>query len=68
MLNLLCIVQPQSWKYTVKYVCSELLENPTSIVADMFNTLADIFGGNLLNKNYLLAIIFIWLVNDYKIT
>ena len=39
------------WKSTVKYICSKLLENPTSTVADTVNTLGGIFRENLLNKN-----------------
>ena len=37
-------LRSQSWKYTVKYLCSEHLENPTSTVANIFNSLGGIFG------------------------
>ena len=62
---LVCTVQPQSWKYTVKYLCSEFLENSMSSVAKIFNSLGGIFGGSFYTKIDLLAIIFILLVYDY---
>ena len=60
-----CSVQPQSWKYTVKNENSELLENPASTAARIFNTLEGIFGENFSTKVDFLAIILILLVYDY---
>ena len=45
-----------------KYACSKFLENPTSNVAEMFNTSGGIFGV-VFKKIDLLAIIFILLVH-----
>ena len=36
--------QSQLWKYTVKNENNELLENPMSTIATIFNTLGGIFG------------------------
>ena len=61
----ICTLQSQSWKYTVKNENSELLENPTSTVSQIFNTLVGIFGDNIFNKNWHFSDL-ILLVYDYR--